>query len=135
MKNIILVLSFLFVFSCNSTSPGSEVDIEWTGGQSFSYSYSSGVPSGGTWYNKFEVTDGSGDVTFKVYVNGSKKESKTFTVEEGLNYKIAVSVSTGSCSYSSSATAELKSSSVSSPRKLIVDCSNVGIGSISVSEL
>lgn len=81
------------------------------------------------------MTDGSGDVTFKVYVNGTKKKSKTVTVEEGLIYRIGVSVSTSSCGYSSSATAELRSSSVGSPRQLKVDCSNIGIGSISVSEI
>ena len=134
MKNLILALAILMVFSCNSTPPD-YVDIDWTGGQSFSYSYSGGVPSGGTWYNKFVVTDGSGDVTFKVYVNGNKKKTETFTVEEDLIYKVRVSISTSSCGYSNSATVEIKSSSVSSPRKLSADCSNIGIGSISVSEI
>ena len=135
MKNIILALSILLVLSCkNSTSSGSNVDIEWRGGQVFTYRYSSGVLVGGTWHNKFEVTDGSGDVTFKVYVNGSKKKTETVTVEEGLIYGISVSVSTGSCSYSNSSTAELKSSSANSPRKLKTDCSSMGIGNISVNE-
>lgn len=82
----------------------------------------------------FEVTDGSGDVTFKVYVNGSKKMSDTFTVEEGHFYKVSVSIGTGSCGYSNSATAEIKSSSVGSPRQLKVDCSRIGINSISAKE-
>ena len=124
----------MFAYSCNSSSSDPDAYIEWTGGQTFSYSYSGGVPSGGTWSNKFEVTDGSGDVTFKVYVNGDKKKSETVTVEEGLIYKVSVGVSTGSCGHSRSAKVELKSSSVGSPRQLKVDCSNIGIGGISVSE-
>lgn len=136
MKYLSLVLVILLVFSCskNSTSSGSNVDIEWRGGQSYSYRYSHGVLIGGTWHNKFEVTDGSGDVTFKVYVNGSKKKTETVTVEEGLEYKISIIVGTASCGYSNSSTAELKSSSVSSPRQLKTDCSSMGIGGISVSE-
>ena len=124
----------MFLSCKNSSSSESTVDFEWRGGQSFDYSYSSGVPSGGTWYNKFEVTDGSGDITLKVYVNGTKKKSKTVTVEEGLIYRVSVGVSTGSCGYSRSAKVELKSSSVGSPRQLYVDCINIGISSIFVSE-
>lgn len=134
MKYLILTFTILIVFSCKSSPSDPDVYIEWTGGQSYSYRYNSGVIVGGTWYNKFEVTDGSGDVTFKVYVNGSKEKSQTFTVEEGLEYHISIIVSTASCWGSNSSTAELKSSSVSSPRQLKTDCSGMGIGDISVSE-
>ncbi|MEE8340909.1 MAG: hypothetical protein V3R52_02295 [Candidatus Neomarinimicrobiota bacterium] len=135
MKKIILTLAIMFAYSCNSSSSDPDAYIEWTGGQTFSYSYSGGVLSGGTWSNKFEAVDGSGDVTLKVYVNGSKKETKTVTVEEGLVYKISVSLSTGNCGNSNSATVELKSSSAESPRQLNIDCSNIGVGSINVSEI
>ncbi len=132
MKKLILTLVIILVYSCDSQD---QVDIEWTGLDSFSYSYSGGVPSGGTWYNKFEVTDGSGDVTFKVYVSGTKKKSETVTVEEGLIYKVGVSMNVGSCGYSNSARVEIKSSSVGSSRKKTVGCSNIRIGNISVSEI
>ena len=55
-------------------------------------------------------------------------------MEEGLIYKVGVSMNVGSCGYSNSARVEIKSSSVGSSRKKTVDCSNVVIGSISVSE-
>lgn len=57
------------------------------------FSYQSG---GGTWMTKFIVTDGDGDATFKLYVDGKKKDTITVTVEEGITYKIHVYVGTGS---------------------------------------
>ncbi len=136
MKYLILILTILLIFSCskNSTSSGSDIDIEWSGGQTLTYSYSGGVPSGGTWYNKFEVISGSGDILLKFSVNGSKKETKTVTVQEGLIYKVRVTVSFGNCSSSNSSTVELSSTSASNSRKLTIDCASVGIGSVSVSE-
>jgi len=136
MKNLITILALFLVFSCskNSTSSGSNVDIEWLSGQSLTYRYSSGILVGGTWYNKFEVTNGSGDVHFKVYVNGDKRETKTVSVQEGLKYSVGVSVSFGSCGNSSS-TAKLSTTSASDPRQLILDCPDIGIGEIGVLEI
>ncbi len=93
-----------------------------------------GILVGGTWYNKFEVINGSGDIHFKVHVNGDKRETKTVSVQEGLSYKIGVSVSFGSCGNSSS-TAELSTTSAASPRQLKLDCPDIGIGAISVTEI
>ena len=135
MKNVILVLSFLLVFGCKSPVPGPDVEIEWRGGDYYTYRYSHGIMIGGTWHHKFEVTDGSGDVTFKVYVNGSKKKSETFTVEEGHFYKLDVSIGTGGCWGNSSSIAKIKSSSVSSSRELETDCSQMDCSSISVTEV
>ena len=135
MKHIILTLAILLVFSCkNSSSSESNVDIEWKGGQTITYSYSGGVPSGGTWYNKFEVISGSGNVYLKIAVNGSNKATETITAQEGLTYKVKVVVSFGNCSNSNSSTVELSSTSATNSRKLKVDCASVGIGSASVSE-
>lgn len=136
MKKLTYILFFLLIFGCkkNGTSSGSDVDILWSSGSSFTYRYSYGILVGGTWYNEFEVTSGSGDITFKVYVNGSKKETETTTVEEGLVYKISVSVTFGDCYGSNSSTAEIRSSSADINRSLKVDCGSLSIGSVSVSE-
>lgn len=133
--NLFIVLACVFVFGCKtSTESKSNVDIDWQGGSKLTYSYSSGVLAGGRWYNYFEVTNGSGDITFKVYVNGSKKKTKTFTVEEGLQYKITTNFSIGGCSGSSNSNVELKSSSVDNSKTLKVNCSNVTVSSVSVAE-
>lgn len=136
MKYLSLILTLLLVFSCgkNSTSSGSNVDIEWRGGQTLVYHYRSGVLIRGTWLNKFEVIDGSGDIQLKILVNGSKKETEIATVQEGLTYKVSVAVGWSNCSYSNSSTVTLSSTSASDSRKLKLDCSSVGIGGISVSE-
>jgi len=137
MKKIIPILIILLIIGCknNSTSSESNVDIEWSGGQTLTYSYSGGVRSGVTWYNKFEVVNKSGDVYLKISVNSNKKETETVTVQEGLNYKVRVSVSFSNCSSSNSSTVELSSTSASNSRKLKLDCSQVGINSISVTEV
>ena len=137
MKNLILALALLFVFSCseNSTSTESNVDIEWRGGQILTYRYSSGVLVGGTWYNKFEVINGSGEVHLKFSVNGSNRENETVTVQEGLNYSVGAIISFGSCSNSNSSTVILSSNSASNSRTLTLDCADIGIGDISLSEI
>lgn len=136
-KSILVILLMLFVFSCNKASTNSEsnVDIAWQGGSQLTYRYSTGVLAGCNWYSYFDVIDGSGDITFKVYVNGSKKKTETFTVEEGIQYIIIVSFSVSGCTgQSTSSNAELKSSSVNNSKKLSVDCSSISISDISLSE-
>ncbi len=133
MKKLFLILSVLLIYSCK-TSPDPDVEFEWLVGTRFNYSYMYGTIVGGTWYNYFKVTNGSGDVTFKIYVNGSKKESITVTVEEGLSYSISIKVTIGRCWGSNSSNAEIKSSSVDTPKILNTDCEQLTIGEISVSE-
>ena len=136
IKHIAIIISILLICGCKtSTDSKSNVEIAWLSGSKLTYRYSSGVLVGGNWYNYFEVTEGDDDITFKVYVNGSKKQTETFTVEEELQYKIVISISVSGCAGSSnSSNAELKSSSVNNSKKLNVDCSSVSIGSISISE-
>jgi len=83
----------------------------------------------------FIIIDGSGDITFKGYVNNSKKITESFNIEEGLTYKIKVSVSFGDCSANSSSTAEIRSSSAKNNVSFQVDCNTLTINSISISEV
>ena len=137
MKKLSLLIIFLIITGCskNSTSSESDIEISWQGGWSFTYRYASGTLVGGNWYKHFEVIDGSGDIIFKGYVNNSKKITESFTVEEGLTYKIKVSVSFGDCSASSSSTAEIRSSSANNNVSFQVDCNTLTISSISISEV
>lgn len=137
MKKITILIILLIITGCskNSSSSGSDVEIIWLEGWSFTYNYAYGTIVGGTWYKKFEVVDGSGDITFKGYVNNSKEITETFTVEEGLTYKLRMTVSFGNCWGNNSATAEIRSSSAKENVSLQVDCKSLTIKSISISEV
>ncbi|MFC1550880.1 hypothetical protein ACFL46_06280, partial [Candidatus Neomarinimicrobiota bacterium] len=113
MKTLILTLVFLLVFSCNDNGNHSDVDFEWRGSPSVSYTYSGGVRSGCTWYNKFEVISGSGDIHLKFSVNGNKQKTETASVQEGTRYTVRTKISFSGCTSSASSTVKLSSTSVS----------------------
>ncbi len=130
MKNIFLLLSILLVFGCkNSTSSESNVDIAWTGN---TYSYQYGANPGGYWNTKFIVTEGSGDVTFKLYRDSDKKATETFTVEEGETYSLSVFISTSNCGGQGYNYVKIKTSSSDNDISLRTSCSPVTLDSLTI---
>lgn len=83
---------------------------------------------------KFIVTDGDGDATFKLYVDGKKKDTITVTVEEGITYKIHVYVGTGSCFGQGKDYLKIKTSSSDNDATLQARCSPVTANSMNFYE-
>ena len=137
MKKLSFLIIFLIITGCskNSSSSESNVEIEYISGWTILYNYAYGTIVGGNCYIKFEVADGSGDITFTGYVNGSKEMAETFTIEEGLVYKLRVAISFGNCAAHASSTAEIRSPSAQNNASIKVDCSSLTIKSITISEV
>ncbi len=100
-RYVFILCVFMFLVSgCGSDADAvsagtSDVEITWRSGGTVTYSYSGGVQSGFSWYIKFNVTSGSGEVRLLVEVTQGEGNAKTVshTVHENQEYTVQVSVS------------------------------------------